>query len=327
MRLRHRRRLARIAEVTFPHPTSTTTILAFLALSLLSLGSPAGAQTSCSMPQRRLSDGGSLVFYNGDMTIRNLFDGSQFIGHTIWFRRASNNIHAKFFASGDVYKRYLEFDRQPNERTLLVSVGGFTWRMQDSSLAPDGLTIDNGSVVNRVMDPKMDGLVIVYPDGGIAVSDIKRDWLTVSSGGNPLRLDISTFSDRETFIQWAIANNATVFQTQLLASNKGILLDPCKARKEYRERRFLAIVKERNTGEVIHVIVDVPQSYYLGDLTSLVYYYLEASTDVYGLYNIDVGDYDICKSWDPNGRLLDSCNGSKAISGATNLIVYYFQHQ
>jgi hypothetical protein len=323
MRLHHRRRLAQTTTTSSPREISTKSILVLLMLSLLCLGNRVVAQVPCSAVLNRLSESPDGVFYNGDMTIRKLYDGTQLIGHMVWFNRASNNIHAKFFADGNVYQRFLAFDRQPNERTLLVSVGGFTEVVQNNLKIPQGLTIDNGSVVNYTMNLNMDGMVIFYPNGGIVVSDIKRDYLTLD---NSLKLDIRDPDQRETFIHWAVTNNATVFQTQLLASKRGMLLDPCNARKEYRERRFLAIVKARSNGDVYHVMVNVPQSYYLGDLTNLVYHYLNGFVDVYGLYNMDVGFGDVLFAYDPSGKVLDHPKGTRDLSTATNLIVYYFQH-
>ena len=68
----------------------------------------------------------------------------------------------------------------------------------------------------------MDGLVIVYPHGGIAVSNLKERNLKLSGGNaNPNKYyDLrGSSSDLYQFKEWAKSQRATVFQTHLLAWN------------------------------------------------------------------------------------------------------------
>jgi hypothetical protein len=230
-----------------------------------------------------LQDRPYLNYYQGDMTIRRLYQGSREIGSTIWLRRGLDKNKAKYFAAGQVYPRYTAF----NEQIILVCAGAFTSGPTAGQSLPEGLTVDNGRIVNRDRDAKMDGLVIVYATGGIGVSDIGKDYLSIEDNGTTRRLDLLQSADKTVFLNWAQRVQATVFQTQLLASSGGLRLNVPKAHKELRERRFLAIVRDNRTNEVIHVIIDVPIPFYLGELAQLVFQYLQTQTTVIALLNLD----------------------------------------
>lgn len=278
--------------------------LLMLLLAVASCIGKASGQAMSEIPYRSL--------YNGEVNIKRLYLGPKEIGSTVWLNRTSNNLRAHYIATGSIHQRYSAL----NKKIILACAGAFT----NGVGSPHGLTIDNGIVVNRDLSLEMDGLVIVYATGGIVVSDIKQDYLNLENG--KYKLDILQSQDKTSFVEWARTNHATVFQTQLLASSKGLRLDVLKAQKEVRERRFLAIMQ--NGSEINHVVVDVPQAFHLGPLAQWVYDYLRAKGVVVGLLNLDTGDYNIFRVNDSSGQALDYPAGSVPLTKATNLLVYYY---
>ena len=144
-----------------------------------------------------------------DVTYKN----EQYI--TVTMRREGERIRAKYFAAPDfngnsVYKRFEEWKRR-NNNLVLVSSGTY----MDDANTPEGLTIDNGILVNQTLIyNKMDALAIVYATGGIAVSNLKNGDLKLSGGGvDPNRKFNLRGSalDREDFIEWAKSQEATIF--------------------------------------------------------------------------------------------------------------------
>ena len=295
---------------TKAHSSQTTMIICFL---LVAMGSVS------DLSAQALSEQQSQQYYDGEMTIKRLYQGAQEIGSTVWLKRGSDKIKAKYFAYGQVSQKYSAF----NQQIILACAGAFTER-SGATLQPQGLTVDNGAIVNRDLNGTMDGLVIVYQTGGIVISDIEKDWLSVEENGTKQSLNILISEHKTAFLNWAQRNKATVFQTQLLASPRGLRLDVLKAQREFRERRLLAIVRDAQTKEVIHVVFNIPKAFYLGPLTQLVYDHLRKTTEVVGLLNLDTGDYDILQVKTPTGESLSSLNGPKPIGIATNLLVYYY---
>lgn len=307
-----RRKPPAIAERIKSHSVKAT-MIQLIVLTSVGVLNTANAQT--------LSEKTVGEYYGGDMVIKRLYSGSTEIGSTIWIKRGSEKIKARYFASGQISQRYSAL----RQSAVLVCSGSFTGQFLEA-VKPQGLTVDDGTIVNRDLSSNMDALVIVYATGGIVVSDIQKDYLSVKIEGNQYKqLDILKSEDKTYLLDWAERNHATIFQTQLLASVNGLRLDVPKAHKELRERRFLAILQNKQTGEVLHVIVNVPTSYYLGQLAESVYQYLQANAKVVALLNLDVGDYDILQVNSPVGVPLDYPRGPKPLSMATNLLVYYYE--
>ena len=157
--------------------------------------------------------------------------------------RENDRVKAKYFAARDfdgksVYERYQVWKRN-NPGVILLSSGTYT----DNYFNPQGLTIDNGVVVNQnLIRDKMDALVIVYATGGIAVTDLRQGDLSVN--GIPRRLNIRNSPyDLDDFIEWAKVQEATIFQTHLLVYKNEIKVNPANSSREKRERRFLAVGK------------------------------------------------------------------------------------
>lgn len=285
-----------------------------LAFTLCAFRQPAYAQ---------LNETQTRYYYNSKLTINHLYEGNTHLGHVIWINRLSNRLKAKYFASGDVYNKFKKFDK--DKHVALVCSGAFTTN-RDGKLMPKGITVDNGITVNRARDKIMDGLVIVYATGGIVVSDLEKEYLFIYENDKKHKLDLLKSEHKTLFLNWANRAWATVFQTQLLASENSLRLSVSKANKWERERRLLALVKNSND-QVYHVIFNIKKHVYLGKITLKVLNYLRYNKSfyVYSILNLDTGDYDILRVNDENGRQLSDIKGPKSISIATNLLVYYYE--
>lgn len=241
-------------------------------------------------------------------------------GHFIMMNRKNDRVKAKYFAQGNVYKKFQQW--REGKKIILICSGAFT----DSNGTPTGISVDNGSIINRVRSTDMDGLVIVYATGGIAVSDIKNEHLTVDSGSSSRKFKLSDDRDLHNMLAWAKANNATIFQTQLLAAKDKLKLDPSRAVKESRERRMLVLVKNTTNNDLEHWIVNVRKNVFLGEISKAVLSFAnnEYNRYVYSMLNLDTGNYDILQIF-PDEREYSDISGRKEPSDATNLLVYYYE--
>lgn len=181
-----------------------------------------------------------------------------------------------------------------------------------------GLTVDNGRIVNRNIEYTMDGLVIVYATGGIVVSDIENKNLKI--GGKT----ISVIEDKTELLDWAAKNQATIFQTQLLAYENTLRISRA-GRKHERERRFLALAQSPGRG-LYHIVFNLPQNKYLFDAARDVFYFLKETEnmEVVALLNLDTGAYNVMELYKDNEQRDFSINGETDIKVSTNLIVYHY---
>ncbi|MEM9991906.1 MAG: hypothetical protein AAF738_09085, partial [Bacteroidota bacterium] len=117
--------------------------------------------------------------FEGEVTTHKIYDGYSEVGHSIWMSRKTQRLKAKYFAhkqddnnGGTKYVHSRYGDWRGGKYVVLKSSGAYAsgWKGSD---VPVGITVDNGIVVNRSYYNKMDGLVIVYATGGIAVSNIE----------------------------------------------------------------------------------------------------------------------------------------------------------
>tara|TARA_B110000046_G_scaffold185004_1_gene225193 strand:- start:3128 stop:4072 length:945 start_codon:yes stop_codon:yes gene_type:complete len=265
-------------------------------------------------------------------------DGEQY--KVVWMKRSGKRVRAKYFAfktnGEEIYERYNKW--KIGKDIILYTSGTYMDISFDAKTAKlKGLTVDNGKVVNQSLakqDGKniMDGLVIVYPHGGIAVSNLEEGNLKLSGGGaNPNKFyDLRGSSDdRYLFKSWAQSEKATVFQTHLLAWKDKLLFDyNYKTKSHPRERRFLAIGYGPN-GETIHCIVHKPKNATLYDASNKVLKFLNErkGMEVLALLNLDTGIQDIFKLFTKSGAengMIKSAN-DQTIYNARNLLAYYFE--
>ena len=248
--------------------------------------------------------------------------------YVITMLREGERIKAKYFAAQDfngnnVYSRYLEWKKY-NPNVVLFSSGTY----MDDRGNPQGLTIDNGTIVNQTLIyNKMDALVVVYASGGIAVSNLKDGDLRININGTNRILDIrKNPNDLDDFIEWAASQRATVFQTHLLVYKNQLKIDSYTSKKDERERRFLAVGKNED-GKVVHSIVHCPQysSLYEGSKKVLDFLSTAKHLDITFMINLDNGAQDVFELYNSNCTLNGSIKGQLDPRRAVNLLTYYFK--
>lgn len=240
-------------------------------------------------------------------------------------RQPGNHVKAKYFAARDeqgnsVYSRFQRWST--NKNVILASSGTY----MDDSRTPVGLTIDNGTLVNQNLTD-WDGLVIIYATGGIAVTNLKNDDLTVDAGGVATKYRIRNSSyDLQSFIEWAAQNRATVFQTHLLAYKNKLTIFS-NSSLNTAGRRFLAVGKNEE-GELYHVIVQCPSeglTLMAGAQKALRFLNNFQNMDVTFMINLDTGAQDIFKLYNCNGTENPLIRGQRTLPEAANLLAYYYE--
>lgn len=256
--------------------------------------------------------------HNGDVTLNKLsLDGNKY-GHSVWISRKKERCKIKYFAqktnSQSVYDRYVEFKK--DKTIVMVCSGAFS----TGDAVPIGLTVDNGVIANRNIDDKMDGLVVVYATGGIAVCDLDKGSLSLQS----LSGSLDPRKDKAKLLDWAVQKGATIFQTQLLAYDNTLRVTS-QARTERAERRFLVLAKSKS-GELFHIVFYVTaKDAYLFDTAKQILDYLvnTKGVQVAAMLNVDTGHFNIMDLFDSYGNLDSQCHGDVDIKTAANLVIYY----
>jgi hypothetical protein len=229
---------------------------------------------------------------------------------------------ATYFAYQNVTAKYRQWASANRKTVALATTGGFT----NIYRKPEGLTVENGQIVNAVLMPDRDGLVIVHKSGGISVINLKRNAIKLSLGGqNVLTIEnpLHSLIAYSKLLHWCKAQNATLFQTQLLAYSDALLIDVAKAKGQLRERRLLALVRDRNDSALHHVVFDIPDPHNLAIIAHDLFELLQSRRKkVEALLNLDVGSYNILNVFDPAGKRLAKPLGPVSIDKATNLIIY-----
>jgi hypothetical protein len=241
--------------------------------------------------------------------------------------RENDRVKAKYFAARDfdgksVYERFNIWKRN-NPNVILLSSGTYT----DNYFNPQGLTIDNGVVVNQnLIGDKMDALVIVYATGGIAVTDLRQGDLSVNGIQRKLNIRNSPY-DLDDFIEWSKEQDATVFQTHLLVYKNEIKVNPANSSREKRERRFLAVGKDEN-GKIVHMIIHntVHKTLYEGTKATLDFLRMQRDMEnIIFMINLDTGAQDAFVLNNPDCSINSSIRGTIDPSKAVNLLAYYFK--
>jgi hypothetical protein len=243
---------------------------------------------------------------------------------------SGNRIKAKYFAAKDNYGTtvpFRVFEWAKGKNLIAITSAGY----MDNSITPVGLTIDNGRIVNRNLE-NFDALIIVYATGGIAATNLDLADLKLQGGGiDPTRkFDIRNNSrDREEFIDWAENVGATVFQTHLLVYKDVLAITPSapSATKDIRERRFLAVGTDKNTGDIIHVIINSSEytSLYEGSRRTKDFLNEYKDMNVIFMINLDTGAQDVFNLYNKDGSINKSIKGEKSMDYAANLLCYYFE--
>jgi hypothetical protein len=270
------------------------------------------------------------TYYNPDYVETSSGDYKGEKIYSVLLSRKDNHVKAKYFAAKDengknVYSRYEKW--KIDHENVILFAGGAYFDGYSSSEKPVGLTIDNGVLVNETLEnSKMDGLVIIYPTGGMLATNLKDGDLAV--GSKPYKkynLRENTW-DKLEFIDWAKQNNATVFQTHLLVYKNVLTVAP-NANSTQRERRFLAVGKDED-GNYKHIIVyykNPTMTLYQGAKNALDYLNNFEDIAVAFLVNLDTGVGNIFQFFNKEGSLNKNIQGQTPADQAKNLLVYYYE--
>jgi hypothetical protein len=250
---------------------------------------------------------------------------------TVNMSRKGGLIKAKYFAATDyngnnVYQRYREWSQGKN--IICVTSGTYMDNCDSyTKNTPVGLTIDNGVLVNKTFLNKFDGLVIVYGTGGIVVSNLEEENLSMMCNGAYTKFNLKSSYDRSQFITCASNVDATVFQTHLLVYKDDYKIY-WNSNSAKAARRFLSVGKDYN-GEIRHIIVQLPNEISLFESTKKVYEILtdlEDMQEIIFMINLDTGCQNIFILYDSQGNLMETpkLTGTVSISEAANLLVYYY---
>lgn len=240
----------------------------------------------------------------------------QKIGQTVWMQRPYAK--ASYFAHQNVPGKYQQFKR--NNKVILATTGGFT----NVAGKPEGLTVENGTIVNAVIMHDRHGLVMVQKGGGIRIFNLKRSTFDlplssqkVKTIGNPLH-SLVAYSE---LLDWCKTRKATLFQTQLLAYSDQMMISRSKAKTQLRERRLLVLFSDGQTHEVHHAIFNIEDSFNLAEIADEIFHIVSSrNKKVEAILNLDVGSYNILEVYNDSGRQVLSA--PVPVGNATNLIIY-----
>tara|TARA_B110001452_G_scaffold260843_1_gene258831 strand:- start:256 stop:1128 length:873 start_codon:yes stop_codon:yes gene_type:complete len=248
----------------------------------------------------------------------------------VYLSRKDKRVNSKYFAyemnGKSVSARFDEFSKSNN--VILYTTGAYEDGYGPYKKAV-GLSIDNGKIVNRTI-ANMDGLLIIYPTGGVVVSNLDEGNLVISEKKYDIR---GRGSDFVLFKIWAEKMKASVFQTHLLAWNGQLQFKLSKEAysntspgKQLRERRFLVLGMNKN-GDVIHCLINYPNNNNLYDASETVLSFLqnEKEIKVISMTNIDTGAGDILGLFESNGEKSEKVTGPVSIENAGNLLIYYYK--
>jgi hypothetical protein len=247
--------------------------------------------------------------------------------------RTGNRIKAYYMANsgsdGSIKNRYETFKRtHPN--IVAYSAAAYMAKNSYGIYTPEGFTMDHGLLINEQLElTRFDALVINYATGGIAVSDLREDKITADNVEYKIR---SNPRDLANFKNWAKTNQATIFQTHLLAKDNTLLVKPANLNKvmynEQRERRFLIASKDNTSGKVYHYIVnrDKTKPTYLYDGAKDAFNFLQGrGINVTWMINLDVGAQDAFGFNTSDGQPHSRIKGMASLDDALNLLVYYYE--
>lgn len=248
----------------------------------------------------------------------------------VYLSRIDKRVNAKYFAyemnGKSVPARFDEFSKSNN--VILYTTGAYENGYGPYKKAV-GLSIDNGRIVNGTI-ANMDGLSIIYPTGGVVVSNLDEGNLSISGKQYDIR---GNSMDFQLFKRWAEEMKVSVFQTHLLAWKGQLQFKLSKEAysntstgKQLRERRFL-VVGMTKTGDVIHCLINYTKYNNLYDASETVLSFLqnEKEIKVISMNNIDTGAGDILGLFESNGKKSEKVTGPVSIENAGNLLIYYYK--
>ena len=226
-------------------------------------------------------------------------------------------VNAEYFAmeAQDRYENWYS-----NKTVMLACSGAFseTW---DKDSKPVGMTVEDGVIKNRSLDPDMDALVIVV-EGMVYAMDLDelQGGFEMEDGTFLQMNPRANYEDRQILLQAAEEGNYTIFQSQLVYSKdrNDNFYDLRYGKKQ--ERRFLATAYYEDN--YYNIIIDAPAELELNLSAKFTLRVLEEiGYDVEYIINLDTGGKNIFlvrESWDGLTYKADD-----RLEDATNLIVFY----
>ena len=141
-----------------------------------------------------------------------------------------------------VSERFVKF-KQIHPNIIGYCSGSYVFGSQGNWI-PEGLSIDHGVVVNRNLElNRFDALVIVYPNGGMAVNNLSNNSVVTDDG--VLKIRNPDGRDKQQFIKWCQKNGCSVFQTHLLVYNNELTIKQKFNLDSKRDRLFLIAGKDK----------------------------------------------------------------------------------
>jgi hypothetical protein len=211
--------------------------------------------------------------------------------------------------------RYNDF-KEKHPKIVAFTSGGFMMETGLGKYLPEGLTIDNGQIINERM-ANFDGLVIRFPSGAMAVYNLDEDHIKTDIGNFKIR---SNPRDLFAFKNWAKTNGVTIFQTYLLAYDNELQIhsEGC-LNCEKMPTRFLILSKDKS-GEIIHYIVerDRQSSETLFQSTSDVFdLFQKEGISVDRMINLETGMH--------NAFSFEKASIAAPKDHLLNLLIYYYE--
>ena len=185
----------------------------------------------------------------------------------------------------------------------------------------EGLTIENGNIINAVLMKNRDGLVLIENNGVVHAINLK-DGSFILPNTNKKKIDpLHSIIDYAELIKWSKLNKATFFQTHLFAFKNKILINKKTANKLLRERRLLVLVKHQKSDKTFDIIINIREGVSIAYITEKVFDLLRTKKyKVKAILNLDVGGQDIMEVYNERGKKV--LNAPLSISNSKNLLFY-----
>jgi len=239
------------------------------------------------------------------------------IGEMIWLE--SSKYKMNYLSYGNIKDKYQKILALNKTNARVAMTGGF---VNDYS-NQEGLTVENGKIINASLFPNRDALVIIESNGKSHIINLKKGSFTLPNGEiiSPLKYA----SDYTKLLSWSQTNKGSFFQTQLLAYDDKLLINtkPNKNGKHRsaKERRLLFVVNNLKNNKSFHIVLNIREGVNLAVITKKFFEIIrEKGYHIEAILNLDVGSYNVMDVYDNNGtKILTS---PRTIAQARNLLFY-----
>lgn len=222
------------------------------------------------------------------------------------------NLKVAYFGQG-AGQKYESWKQRYQHQVLCYFAVGFAQEYESEGL-PLGLSVESGSIVNRSLDPEMDGILEISRYGALSAFDIEEE-------AARRRYRLRTPSQRGTYLSTVSRDRSSVCQSQLLYSQAhGSRMGPAKYGNR-ASRRFLALANDQ-AGNQHYLVVDLVESAHLNEAGQKALDALQAEGySIQYLFNHDTGSRNIMNAFDDEQNRLYAAPVES--SEATQLLVFY----